>query len=304
MHARVLRYLDEVVRRGSIRKAAEALHVAPTAINRQILDLEAELGAPLFERIQRRLRLTPLGEMVLAHVRQTLHEHDALRERIAAYNAGQQGIVTVATTAGLAGSLLPALVHDFRRRHPGIAVRVLDLPVAEIVAALAEGDAELGLGYDLAPTPAFVTLAAGEWPIGAVVAPGHPLAEQSSALLAECVGYPLILPVATMSIRGLLDDAFVRAAIPVPAAVEAGSTVLMRRLVMLGAGIALLNPLDAIEELEAGTLVFVPLRDPALPLQRLTLFARARGPLDSAASLMAERIGAALKALSGGGAGH
>ncbi|MCP2802734.1 LysR substrate-binding domain-containing protein, partial [Salmonella enterica subsp. enterica serovar Typhimurium] len=70
--------------------------------------------------------------------------------------------------------------------------------------------------------------------------------------------------------------------------------------VMLGAGIALLNPLDAIEELEAGTLVFVPLRDPALPLQRLTLCARARGPLESAAALMAERIGAALKALSGG----
>ena len=66
MHARVLRYLDEVVRCGSIRKAAEVLHVAPTAVNRQILDLEAELGAPLFERIGKRLRLTPLGEMVLA----------------------------------------------------------------------------------------------------------------------------------------------------------------------------------------------------------------------------------------------
>ena len=61
MHSRVLRYFDEVVRRGSIRKAAEHLHVAPTAINRQILDLEAELGAPLFDRISNRLRLTPLG---------------------------------------------------------------------------------------------------------------------------------------------------------------------------------------------------------------------------------------------------
>ena len=60
MHARVLRYLDEVVRRGSIRKAAEHLHVAPTAVNRQILDLEAELGAPLFDRIHNRLRLTQL----------------------------------------------------------------------------------------------------------------------------------------------------------------------------------------------------------------------------------------------------
>ena len=83
MHARVLRYLDEVVRRGSIRKAAEHLHVAPTAVNRQILDLEAELGAPLFDRIHNRLRLTPLGEMVLTHVRSTLREHAALRERIA-----------------------------------------------------------------------------------------------------------------------------------------------------------------------------------------------------------------------------
>lgn len=79
MHARVLRYLDEVVRRGSIRQAALHLHVAATAINRQILDLEAELGAPMFERIQRRLVLTPLGEMVVAHARQTLREHDALR---------------------------------------------------------------------------------------------------------------------------------------------------------------------------------------------------------------------------------
>lgn len=72
MHARVLRYLDEVVR-VPIRKAAEYPHVS-TAVNRQILDLEAELGAPLFDRIHNRLRLTPLGEMVLTHVRSTLRE--------------------------------------------------------------------------------------------------------------------------------------------------------------------------------------------------------------------------------------
>lgn len=83
MHARVLRYLDEVVRRGSIHKAAE-YHVAPTAVNRQILDLEAELGAPLFDRIHNPNSPTPLDEMsVLTHVRSTLREHAALRERIA-----------------------------------------------------------------------------------------------------------------------------------------------------------------------------------------------------------------------------
>lgn len=102
MHARVLRYLDEVVRRGSIRKAAEHLHVAPTAVNRQILDLEAELGAPLFDRIHNRLRLTPLGEMVLTHVRSTLREHAALRERIADFKGMRRGEITVAATSGLA----------------------------------------------------------------------------------------------------------------------------------------------------------------------------------------------------------
>src|SRR5579862_8524095 len=58
LHSRLLRYLDEVSRLGSIRKAAVRLNVASSAINRQILALENELGAPIFERMPRRLRLT------------------------------------------------------------------------------------------------------------------------------------------------------------------------------------------------------------------------------------------------------
>ena len=98
MHARVLRYLDEVVRCGSIRKAAEKLHVAPTAINRQILELEQNLGTPLFERIHKRLRLTPLGEMVLGHVRQTLREHQLLLSQVEEYKAGRIRLAPVRPT--------------------------------------------------------------------------------------------------------------------------------------------------------------------------------------------------------------
>ena len=163
MHARVLRYLDEVVRRGSIRRAAEHLHVAPTAINRQILELEAELGAPLFDRINKRLHLTPLGEMVLAHVRQTLREHEALQARVAEIKGARRGMVTVATTSGLAGAFMPSLVHDFRHDHPGIVVRVADLPVSGIVAAVEQGDADLGLGYDLPEVAVFRVLASRDW---------------------------------------------------------------------------------------------------------------------------------------------
>ncbi|MCY0858496.1 LysR substrate-binding domain-containing protein [Cupriavidus sp. D39] len=297
MHARVLRYLDEVVSRGSIRQAALHLHVAPSAINRQILDLETELGAPLFERINKRLRLTPLGEMVLAHVRQTLREHALLRSRIEAVKGVRQGEVTVATTAGLAGSLMPSLVHAFRQQYPGILVRLLDLPVADIVSAVERGDVDLGLAYDLPDIAAFRILASNDWHIGAVVAPGHALAALPSTLLSECLACPVILPAPSMSIRAILDEAFARAAIEVLPVTETSSTALMRRLVMLGAGIAFLNPLDVLEERERGALAWVPLRDGQLPCQTLRLVARARNPLSAAAELMAERIGEGLVAL-------
>jgi len=294
MHARVLRYLDEVVRRGSIRRAAEILHVAPTAINRQILDLEASLGAPLFDRINRRLQLTPLGEMVLAHVRQTLREHDALQARVAEIKGARRGMVTVATTSGLAGALMPSLVHDFRQHHPGIVVRVADLPVGGIVAAVEHGDADLGLGYDLPEMAAFRVLASREWSIGAVVAPGHPLAAQPSARLAECAGYPLILPAPSLSIRALVDDAFARESIEVAPAVESTSVVLIQRLVAAGAGVALLNPLDVMDDRARGAVVFVPLQEAGLQRQTLRLVARGKGPLTPAAELMAEAMSSTL----------
>ncbi len=71
MHARLLTYFDAIVRHGSIRKAAEAVHVAPSAINRHLLDLEAQLGLPLFERLQRGLRPTAARESLARHVRGT-----------------------------------------------------------------------------------------------------------------------------------------------------------------------------------------------------------------------------------------
>lgn len=297
MHARVLRYLDEVVRRGSIRQAAVHLHVAPTAINRQILDLEAELGAPLFERIQRRLVLTPLGEMVVAHARQTLREHEALRARIADFRHARRGVVTVAVTAGLAGAWMPSLVHAFRQRHPGIAVRVADLPVEGIVRAVEQGDADLGLGYDLPDLSSLRIVAGSAWGIGAVTAPGHPLAGQSSVRLAECAGYPLLLPAPSLSIRALIDGAFAAAALEVSPVVESTSIELLQRLAAAGGGVALLNPLDVLESRARGGVVYVPLGDAELPRQTLRLVTRARGAAGPAATLMADAMVVAMEAM-------
>ena len=90
MHAAILRYFSVVARSGSIRKASEELHVATSALSRQIQKLEDELGTPLFERLPKGLRLTRAGEAVLEHADRTLQEFEVLRGELGALKGVQK----------------------------------------------------------------------------------------------------------------------------------------------------------------------------------------------------------------------
>ena len=201
-----------------------------------------------------------------------------------------QGEVTIATTTGLAGSLFPVLLRDFRKLHRNVMVRVLDMPFAEISQAVASGKVDLGLAYGLPDKPEFLTLAAREWQVGVVVPGHHALAERHDASLRDCVGSPLILPAPNMSLRGLLDAGFTQAGLNVAPAFETSSTTLMRRLAALGVGITFLNPLDVLEECQRGELAFVPLTDPGLKSQTLRLIADQHQPLSPCAKLFADAL--------------
>ena len=82
MHSVMINYLDEVARQGSIRKASKVLHVASSAVNRQILKLEDELGVRIFERVPGGVNLTPAGQVVLDHARKVLFEFSSLVRRL------------------------------------------------------------------------------------------------------------------------------------------------------------------------------------------------------------------------------
>ena len=102
LHSRLLRYIDEIARCGSIRAAGERLHVAPSAINKHLLLLEEELGGPLFERLPRGMRPTPTGELLLGHLRKTMLEYRQVEAEIRDLKTLQRGEVIIATMAGLA----------------------------------------------------------------------------------------------------------------------------------------------------------------------------------------------------------
>jgi DNA-binding transcriptional LysR family regulator len=293
LHARLLRYLDEVARSGSIRKASTRLNVASSAINRQILALEQEIGSPIFERLPRGLRLTTAGEILIGHVRQTLKEHDRVRTRIEALRGLRRGDVTIVTTSGIAEGFLGGVVEKFAVAHPGIKVRVLTLPRDSTIASVVSGEADIALAYNLENNPRLTTFMQTEFRLGAVMAPQHPLARRTSLRLVECFDYPMVIADPSMTIRDVLE-AGADLDYDLSLAIETNSIGLMKRLAQTAPNITFLNSIDIGEELRAGTLKLVPVREIDSKPQVLSLVHRSRGALESAANLLAGDIQTAL----------
>jgi len=294
LHARLLRYLDEVARSGSIRKAANRLNVASSAINRQILALEQDMGSPIFERLPRGLRLTTAGEMLITHIRQTLKDHDRVRSRIEALKGLRRGDVTIVTTTGIAGGFLAGVVEEFREAHPGIKLRVLTLPRDSAIPAVVSGEADIALAYNLPNNPRLSTFLRVEYRLQAVMAPEHPLAKRLSLRLAECFDYPAVLSDPSMSIRDVLESV-VGFDYDLSLAIETNSIELMKRLARRAPNITFLNPVDIGDELRAGTLKAIPVHEIQSKPQVLSLVHRSRGALDPAANLLANDIRSALE---------
>lgn len=147
---RQLEYLVSVVDAGSFTRAAERLHVTQPALSHQMRALETALGGPLLERLPRSIRLTPMGRAVLPHARAALAETDRLRT-VARRAAGlDEGELEIAAIYSVSLAILPPVLRAWRRRHPGVRIRLREYPHADqLQAAMAAGHADLAVG----PTP-------------------------------------------------------------------------------------------------------------------------------------------------------
>ena len=290
LHARLLRYIDEVARRGSIRKAAAHLNVASTAINRQILAYEEEIGTQIFERLPRSVRPTAAGEILLRHIRATLKEHDKAQSEIAALNGLQAGTVTIATFENLAANLMPRVTQTFRRIHPRIQVRVFSVFRQQLAAGLASGEWDLALGYNISDVPGASVLHQFETRLGAVVAPDHALAAEGEVRLHECIHYPIIVGDPTMSIHGIVRDAFIQTNLPFQPQIVSSSVSYMKALARDGEGVTFMTKIDIVDEARRGELVYLPILDRGVRMQPLSLIYRKNSAIGSSVSRFAEEV--------------
>ncbi|WP_323766892.1 LysR family transcriptional regulator [Marinovum sp.] len=288
LKSRLVRYIDAVARHGSVRKASEILNIAPSAVNRQILEFERALGMPLFDRLPRGMKLTSAGEVVVSHIRRMDSELNMMDARLRDLKGLQAGTVRLVAASGLMSSFIASTAARFCEAHPMVDLKIDTLSSEEIVQAVGAGDADLGLSFDLPRDPALTTLASMHQPLGVVVRPNHVLARRPALRLNDCVGERLILPPRGSGIRVLLDVAFAETRIDPNVVVVSNSVELRKAFVREGTGITILAAVDLVADVTDGALRHVPLADPHVPGQTLKLVSRAKGSLEPLQAKLAE----------------
>jgi DNA-binding transcriptional LysR family regulator len=239
MELRNLRALVEVVRQGGFSRAARTLFSTQSTVSKAVRQLEEELGEALLERLGNGVRLTGAGEIVYARAVAMLAES----EHLVAELADLRGLISGRLRLGLpifgSARLFAPLFAEYRSRHPGVEIELMEQGSARLEAALLAGEVELAVS--LLPVPeAFDWQLVRDDPLMAVLWADHPLRGRTSVRLAELAASPLILFEQGFVLNARIEAACRARGFAPNAAARSGQVDFIIALVAAGLGVALL----------------------------------------------------------------
>ncbi|BAK85104.1 LysR family transcriptional regulator [Komagataeibacter medellinensis] len=261
LHARGISYFNAVRECRSIREAARRLNVTPSALTRQLAQMEAEIGAPLFDRLPEGMVLTEVGTIMARHIVTVMQDAARTEEQINALSGRHDGRLRIMAVEGIAGQLMPALLERILSAFPTVELHVEVGAPKTIVSALQDGRVDLGIAFSLALYPELRRVAVAHFPVGAIVRPDHPLAGLRTVTVEECMSYRLILPTRTLSLYRVMEPMLRPWQDRLKVVLHTGSIELTNRMVQAGAGLAFQSPLALEVRPGQERLCHVPLRD-------------------------------------------
>lgn len=192
VNIRQLRALDAIVRLGSFVEASRALHVTPAALSLAIRELEERLGFAVLERTTRSVRLSEAGRGYLPFAQRTLAGIQEA-ERYARDVQKGLGVVRIATSQSIVGTLLPAVLPQVHAAWPNIRINLLDVATASIADALLDRRADLAIGvhFEASDEVEVSTFFRSSW--HAFLAARHPLAAQHELPWEALNGHQLFM---------------------------------------------------------------------------------------------------------------
>lgn len=290
-----MRYFAAVANAGSVSRAAQQLHVAGSAVSRQVAALEDSLGVLLFDRAQRGMRLTAAGERLAAHLRVVADDARLAIARVQGlqHDAGRR--VRIACTEGFAAGFLPAALQQFRSLQPQALLEITVTSPGQVAALLERKEADLGLLYAVSRVKGCSVHHDAAAPLVALMRADHPLARRRSLKVADIVRFPMLLAAPGTTARALFDAACAERGLQPRAAVT--SNALAPMLPLLGAEeIALAGLAAAAHFVVQSGLVVVPFAPGELPSRRLQLLSWRGRELPGLAAECARSLASALRA--------
>lgn len=192
MDLKQLRSFLAVAERLSFVRAAEGLHLSQPALTAQIQHLEAELEVQLFERNRRTVRLTDAGALFVDEARATLDRAQSAIKHVRQAARGEIGSLNVGFVSSAALEIVPHIVADFRARHPGVRLNLINLRTVSQVTGLLDGSMDVGfLRLPIAHPRLKITVVHRE-PFAAILPKDHPLAAAKGFSLAKLRDEPFV----------------------------------------------------------------------------------------------------------------
>jgi len=245
----------------SYRRAAEGLHASQPALSQHVRELEAELGVRLFDRLSRGVVPTEAGRLLEERAKRVFATLSDVREVLGELQGLQRGslLVGASTTPGI--YVLPAVIGEFRRRYPGIDLRLRIANSRVIEEAIRAHEVDLGVvgGHGLAPGEECLAAGLAD-ELVVIVSPRHRWAKRREVAPADLADEPLLVREEGSATRRVTERALEQAGVGWHVSMELGHTEAIKQAVMAGLGVAFVSVHAVRGEVASRRLVAIRLR--------------------------------------------
>lgn len=285
---RQLKAFVAVAEHGSFIEASERLHLSQPALSIAIRKLEESVGGMLFNRSPRGIQLTPEGRYFLPIARRLISDWDEALGDIGELFNKERGKVTLAALPTLAAGFLPAVLADYRRQYPNIAINVHDVLANQVDELVRDQRADIGFSVKPSGAEAIHFESLVDDHFVAVCPHGHPLLNQDEVKWEELIAYPVIALSRLSSTRQAIDEVLQHLDAEMDVMCEVSQIGTAGRMVAAGQGVSALPSLS-FKQISSEGLEWRPLTHPTVP-RTLGIITPARSLQSAAATAMLEVV--------------
>ena len=271
---------------GGFTRAASELGYSQSTVSFQIKQLEEELGTPLFERVRHTVTLTERGREVLMYAQQITKLEKEMKMS-ASSDMPAEGLVRLTAPSSLAPILLGSAYPEFRRRYPGIALKIIEADTQEMFRLINHNEADIMLTLDNhIYSSEYILSYESQIGVHFIAQAGHPLADAGSVTLEELLRESFMLTERGMSYRRLLDEQLAARSLEITPVLESGNAYQLCALVAQGVGISFLPDHVTADAVSNGSVVTLNVPDMDITIWKQLLHHRNKLPSPAMKAVM------------------